>query len=207
MGELVHVIWIPGDGSALRLEALPWLSVSDLDYWPEESAELEHYLGHIPDLIGRCELPAYEHWPGFKAWRDYAWQHRSLVDLGYMDPDKQPGELSEYPGPYFMYKCSKESEVLACNKHFEGVPGAAGVYGDAFIFKVKEPAFIDWLMVRYDELDEDFIRNAFKGKGIASEDCLKWLSEQCCSADDVANGDEMLDGQGSSCEEGNEIQN
>lgn len=148
------------------LVSAPLLSVDELGPLPKGSKSNEKYLSEIPDLTGHCD-------PNF-------WKNRSLVELANMDPDETEEELLKTggPGPYFIYRCSSGDKKLARNENFKRVPGAADVYGDAFVFKIKNPA--DWiyqLVVDYDSLGESFIIDAFKGKGIASDECLKWLSE------------------------------
>lgn len=160
----VEVIWIPSTGSSPKLVSVPLLSDEDLG--PFTNLSNEQYLSSIPDLTEYCG-------PNF-------WKNYSLVDLAHLDPDENLGGIppEEVLGPYLIYRCSTTKAELARNENFKRVPGAASVYGDAFVFKVKKPTeWITQITVAYDSLGESFITDAFKGKGIASDECLKWLSE------------------------------
>lgn len=57
--------------------------------------------------------------------------------------------------------------------------GAEEVYGDAFIFKVKEIELEhEREVAKYENLDKSHINSAFKGKGISAKETLIWLSLQ-----------------------------
>ena len=55
------------------------------------------------------------------------------------------------------------------NKHFGNAEGATGVYGHAFIFRVKRQASQgEGREVEYENLDKSFINSAFKGEGLSA---------------------------------------
>ena len=169
----VNVICIPCDGPGPVVLSLPLLSYTRLGSGPEETKDMEECLMRVPDIIGYGQTPYYYH-SGDQDWRRYRWQYRKLVNLGNMDPD----DTSVHLGPYYMYKGSNRDRNLLRSEYFDMVPGAKSVYGDVFIFKVKEREVNDWGEAKYDKLDYSSIQNAFKGKGLASRECLRWLSEQ-----------------------------
>ena len=98
-----------------------------------------------------------------------------------MDPDQTPDDLQESRGPFFMYACYNASPDWDLNQHFWRLPvdpPLPQVYGDAFIFKVKERPFDKFGKVRYDNLNEETIQSAFNGNGMGSDECLTWLAKQ-----------------------------
>ena len=168
--KIAHVVRIPSNGNLSRIVRLP-LEIARANADSDNAArQYEDLLKHVPNLL------AYRNWNG------QAWKHRSLIDLGNADPDQTREQRWGRRGPYFMYKCSKEGIGLAPNENFERAQGATNdaprIYGDVYIFKLKEPAFDASGVVRYDILDEDFTEYAFKGEGVDADESLKWLAAQ-----------------------------
>ena len=172
MENSVDVICIPCDllDPMEKVLHLPLLDYDHISPGPKETMDFEKFLIRVPDIVGRCQLPPSQHHTGRKDWREYGWRARSLVNLGYMDSRQTTGSL----GPYYMYKGCNDHPNLVRNETFM-VSGAASVYGDVFIFKVN---INHWGEAKYDGLNNSSINDAFQGKGIASPECLKWLSEQ-----------------------------
>ncbi|CAD6593716.1 MAG: hypothetical protein ASARMPREDX12_007484 [Alectoria sarmentosa] len=168
----VYVITIPYTGAPLEVVKLPLTPYTRMEDATIESWYHEKYLHRLPDLTG--SIGWHLGYGGPKS----CGTHRALVDLGTMDPHQIPQEGSKQPrGPYFMYKCVADRGASTLNKWFEEA-GAAHVFGAAVIFKVKEPTFDDHGEVVYDHLDRHSIENAFEGKGIATDESLKWLAAQ-----------------------------
>lgn len=167
----VYVITIPSTGAPLEVVKLPLIPYTHMEDATIESWACEKYLHRIPDLTGSIGWHL-----GYGGPKSHG-TRRSLVDLGNMDLHQTPREGSKPRGPYFMYKCVADRKGPTLNNWFEEA-GAGDVFGAAVIFKVKEPAFDDHGEVVYDHLDRSWIENAFEGKGIAADDCLKWLAAQ-----------------------------
>lgn len=165
----VDVIHIPLTGSPLAIVKLPLTSAASFGrstIQGASSSKTEWYLQDVPNPERSPE------------WAIYATKYRQLVNLGNLDPDQPRSELLMKRGPFFMYKfpgAAKMEMHEGLNEHFRRVEDAEDVCGNAFIFKVKEPA-LEGGVVRYENLDADFIRSAFKGEGIAAEESLKWLA-------------------------------
>lgn len=165
--KFAKVVRIPRSGHRMTVVKLPLSETDRLGDPTDESQRSENNLKHVPDLLE------------YTYWQLHAWKYRSLVDLGSLDMEQSTEEAQKHHGPYFMCKCSTESQNYGRNKRFKKIEGAAGVYGSAFIFKVKEPATFDEQgMIEYEDLDENFIRDAFEGKGLADVESLKWLANK-----------------------------
>ena len=140
----------------------------DDEHRPNDKTKLnKDYLKHVPDP--EC----------YRIVQDNNTKYPSLVDLGNMDPDQTLEERSQRHGPYFMWRQTSYADTAKNeNKSFSAFKDKATIFGDVYIFKVKEPAFDAAGNVGYDDLDDKFIKTAFKGKGISAFESLKWLAEQ-----------------------------
>ncbi len=166
----VDVVHIPDTGLPLKIVTLPLVPTARLKT-TAGSHRCERYFSHVPDV------------KVYGDWLRAADKYRELVDLGTLDPNQPAQQRSRQIGPYFMYKFSIDARVALSsfpNLHFKRAKGAEDVYGNAYIFKVKEPAF-ERGVVEFEDLDEDFIRSAFEGRGIAATESLEWLSRQYAS--------------------------
>ena len=172
----VKIICIPQDGSPSKIVTVPLIGDCDLKPTGKKNSDiLEERFAFVPGLADYSE------------WYQHGELNRELVDLGNMDPDEPFRDRVQDPGPYFLYKLSKNSQKpfpskrnqhldLKPNQHFKDVDGGQDVYGNAFIFKLWEPVVADVESV--DDLNEAVIKSAFKGKGICDAASLKWLSNQ-----------------------------
>lgn len=167
----MQAILIPYDGSdAKKVKLLTFRAAIQEE--PAGSRRCEEYLRFIPDPLD------------YEDWASHAWLRRSLVDLGNLDPNEQ-GRDPRYPrGPYFMYKCSVSgSAECPPNEYFMramdllGIKGVPGVYGNAFIFKIKMPAS-DGYRVKYDHVDSDQMYNLFQRNGYTPPEIIAWLAKQ-----------------------------
>ena len=164
--EIVEFIRIPQSGLPLEIVKLPLMPTSEFGFTSSgSSSQYEKRLKNVPDLL--CGE--------YEDWRLYASNYRELVNLGNLDPDQKPKDRSQHFGPYFMYKFPKFARSVmpgSRNKHFLSAEGAEEVYGNAFLFKVKERAHQNKSAVaRYENLDIELISSAFK-------ESLIWLSSQ-----------------------------
>ena len=170
--ETVDVIHIPQSGLPLKIVTLPLMPTSEFRLTSSGSYQYERHLANVPGLL----------YGEYEDWQLYASTYRELVNLGNLDPDQKPKDRFQQLGPYIMYIFSKVARTVMpgwWNKHFLSAEGAEEVYGDAFIFKVKEPELgHERAVAKYENLDKSLINSAFKRKGISAKECLIWLSSQ-----------------------------
>ena len=173
--ETVDVIRIPEHSLPVEIVTVPLMRTAHFPAIAGETRLHERHLTHIPNLLGH----------NYQDWLEHAEKHRKLIDLGNMDPEQPLKDRLQRHGPYFMYKFPLEAQVvLPCrqNEHFVKAGVGQEVYGNAFIFKLKEPVVErgngDAVVTQLENLDKTSITSAFKGKGISAQESLKWLSAQ-----------------------------
>lgn len=172
--ETVDVICIPEHGLPVHIVTVPLMRTAHFPPITGETRLHESHLTHVPNLLGH----------NYQDWRKHAEKHRKLVDLGDMDPGQSLQDRLQRHGPYFMYKFPVDAQkVLPCRQNELFVKAGVGeeVYGNAFIFKLKEPVVERGdrdRVVHLENLDRTSITSAFKGKGISAQESLKWLSAQ-----------------------------
>ena len=147
---LVPVLRIPADGSKPYVDGVDACTYyhSDSDTLSASTTALEAQLVDIPDL----------------------YKFRHYTDLRYLELFNRnlDAELDrhDYGGTYYIYKCIDGAEArLPANQCFAGL-GEARVYGDAFVFNVKEVRMIDeqWRAV-FDEMHS--FERSLKNRGFA----------------------------------------
>lgn len=172
--ETVDVIRIPEYGLPVEIVTVPLMRTDHLPIITREPHPQERHLTHVPNLLNR----------NYQDWLKHAKKHRKLIDLGNMDPEQPFKDRLQQHGPYFMYKFPLAARVRLedrQNEHFRRAGVGEEVYGNAFIFKLKEPVVgrrDGGVVTQFENLDEASITSAFKGKGISAEESLKWLSAQ-----------------------------
>ena len=169
--ETVNAICIPQDGSYVHIATLDKIPLDELPPTGGQTSDtLETILKSLPGLA------AYDDW------YNYAFLCRRLVDLGDMNPDHSILERHSRIGPYFMYRFANNAhkilatrpDIVRPNQHFKKVDGGTVVYGSVCIFKIDKVGGVPM----FRDVDESFIRHAFKGKGIMDAESLMWLSMQ-----------------------------
>ena len=134
---LVPVLRIPADGSQPYVDGVDARTYdhSDSNTLSASTTALEARLGDVPDLY------KFRHYTNLRYLELF---NRNLdVELSHYD----------YGGTYYIYKCIDGAVAgLPANKHFVGLEDAR-VYGDAFVFNVKEVRMVDeqWRAV-FDEM-------------------------------------------------------
>lgn len=115
-----------------------------------ETSELERQLKQVPNIMEfrKPALLPSNRKPVFR------WDHRMLVEEVVIE-----NVTEKRKGRYYMYKCTDPSLGLPANRLFVEQYGCS-VYGDAFIFMLKEsepdgsgglsPAKMDWQIDWYD---------------------------------------------------------
>ena len=167
----VDVLCIPADGNAKWTKVVvPLVKAAEMEHG-DQSFMHENWLVQVPNIFDD------------EGWKVHGRNHRCLVQLGELHPDQFPPQLSDRRGPYFMYTCIKEGKGCPPNEHFQKAMRAqdskTGIYGSAFIFKIKEPAFDTKGIVRYGDLDTEKMWLAFEKREIAFEKILVWLETGC----------------------------
>lgn len=163
----IKLVKISTVGKTSSVEADILFKFDDKHRPNDKTKSNKDYLKHVPDP--EC----------YRIVQSYNIKYPSLIDLGNMDPDQTLEERSQRHGPYFMWRQTSEADTAKNeNKSCSAFKDKATMFGDVYIFKVKEPAFDAEGNVGYDDLDDDFVETAFKGKGIEALESLRWLAEQ-----------------------------
>ena len=165
----IDVVQIPHNGFGVGIVTLPLMLTTDFGNVTSGS---EGHLTRVPDVRNNKYAASHQ----------VARTYRKLVDLGEMNPEQNPRDRYQQRGPYYMYRLSEDARRYLpdmLNEHFVRAEGAGRVYGTAFIFKVRVPASQSKSgEVEYQDLDQNFIDSAFKGRGLSASESLKWLSRQ-----------------------------
>lgn len=139
---LIHVLRIPANGSPPHIEEVKACVYEDSDPRTHSSStdDLEKRLVHVPNLYG------FEHHNDFNFDLNYRELFDRNLDVNNVNSGYTPDSYTE---PYYIYKCiNKEATGLPRNKHFDRWKDAR-VYGDAFVFNVRDVREFDgqWMAV------------------------------------------------------------